>query len=250
MPANAYMRRQYAIASKIQPAERALIKFYELSWMLGHRIPSVEEVTAELRKKMPSIRQTSVNYYLMRAPVRKALTELGIPFEQHTRETLTDQQQAAVLTVMNMMDTRSIAEKLDSIGVLPATYYAWLNDPMFKNFVDELTEQNKINIRPTAVTEFTKKINQGDWQAIRYWLEVTGEFTNQDVPRSEQLLRMLIEIIQKHVKDPEVIMAIAQDIKLASANRTLEVVTQQPALESYSVADDVQLEDAKKKLGI
>lgn len=245
-------RQQYkAIKESLIPAEKALIKFYELNWVLKHTVPTVEEVTEHLRKDgRPNLRQTSVNYYLTRAPVIKALEVRGIPFRQHTREELTDQQMAAALTVMNMMDTRSIPEKLDSIGILPATYYSWLNDPLFRNFVNGLADQNKLNIRPTAVAEFTKKISEGDWNAIKYWMDVTGEFANDEanMPKAADLMRMLIEIIQKHVKDANVIMAIAEDIKLATANRALQTISQ-PALESQPVIYDPELEDAKKKLG-
>lgn len=251
MAYNAYQKRKYAMAQQLQPAEKALINLYELHWMLGHRVPSVEEVTAELRKKMPKIRQTSVNYYLMRPPVIKALDQRGIPWRQHSQEELTGQQQAAALTVMNMMDTRSIPEKLDSIGVLPATYYAWLNDPVFKNFVDALTEQNKLNIRPTAVTEFTKKINQGDWQAIKYWLDATGEFNNSEAPRSEVLIGMIIEIIQKHVKDPELLLAIANEMMSVMSNKTYDTShILEGEVTDLPVAEDVDLDFARKQLGV
>lgn len=242
-------QQYWGIKNSLQPAEKALIAYYELEWHLRHYIPTVEEVTAHLRKERKNLRQTSVNYYLTRSVVIKALEKRGIPWRQHSQDELTPQQQAAALAVMNFADERSIPHKLDQLGILPATYYAWLNDSVFKNFLDSLADQNKINIRPAAVTEFAKKINSGDWNAIKFYLEVTGEFNNNTAPKSEVLLRMLIEIIQKHVKDPATIMAIAQDIKLASANRTLEVASQ-PAIESYAIPDDdPELEDAKKQLG-
>lgn len=239
-----YQKKYHAIKNALTSAEKDLIKYYEMQWALRSRVPSVEEVTAYLRNKRPNLRQTSVNYYLTRYPVRKALKERGIPFEQHTRDELTDQQQNAALTVMNMMDTRPVAEKLDALGILPATYYAWLNDPVFKNFLLAQAEQNKINVRPAAITEFTKKIHQGEWNAIKFWLETTGEFNNSDTPQSEILIRMIVEIVQKHVKDPATIMAIAQDIKLASANRTLEV-----AAITSTATEDPELEEAKKMIG-
>lgn len=241
-------RKYHAIQNALKPAEKELIKFYELNWMLKHYVPTVEEVTAELRKKRPNIRQTSVNYYLARQPVIQALKKRGIPFRQHTREELTDQQQSVAITVMNFADQRSIEDKLDQLGVLPATYYAWLNDPVFNNFVNTLADQNKINIRPAAVAEFSKKVQSGDWSAVRYYLDVTGEFANNDIPNSEILLRMMVEIIQKHVKDPETIMAIAEDLKRATANRTLETVVR-PAITSEVIEYDEELEAAKKQLG-
>lgn len=243
-------KQQYwAIKAALTSAEKELINFYELQWFLRQTVPTVDEVYQHLRKKFPSIRQTSVNYYLNRQPVRNALTKRGIPFEQHTQDDLTQAQVATAIVMMNFADTRTNTEKLDQLGINASQYAAWLRDPQFKNLIDNLADQNLTNIRPTAIGEFTKKINQGDWNAIKYWLDTTGEMTSSDQPQSEQLLRMIVEIIQKHVKDPETIVAIAQDIKLAAANRTLEVVTQHPAIEAEYKENDPELELAKRKLG-
>lgn len=243
-------RAQYfAIKAALTPAEKELINFYELQWHLRHNVPTIEEVTEYVRRKYPSTKQTSINYYLQRVPVKKALKDRGIPYEQHTQEDLTATQVAAAVTMMNFADVRSNEDKLDQLGINSSQYYAWLNDPQFKNLIDMLADQNLRNIKPTAIGEFTKLINKGDWNAIKYYLDVTGTIQPSEAPQSEVLLRMLIEIIQKHVKDPDIIMAIAQDIKLASANRTLEVVATPPQI-TGSIVEDVELEDAKKKLGI
>lgn len=238
-------RKQYfAIKAALTKKEKELINFYELQWHLRHNVPTIEEVAKHL-----SLSQVTVNYYLQRNPVIKALDSRGIPWRQHTQEELTATQVAAAVTVMNFADTRSNDEKLDQLGITSSQYFAWLNDPQFKNLIDNLSDQNLRNIKPTAVTEFTKLINKGDWQAIKYYLEVTGTVQSTEAPQSEVLLRMIVEIIQKHVKDPAIIVAIAQDIKLAAANRTLEVVTT-PREITGSVIDDVELADAKKQLGI
>lgn len=228
----------------LSKSEQELINFYELQWMLRHHVPTIEESATYLKLK-----QTEVNYFLTRTAVVKALEKRGIPWRQHSQDDLTATQVAAAVTIMNFADTRSNDAKLDQLGILPATYYAWLNDPQFKNLVDNLADQNLRNIRPTAIGEFTKLINKGDWQAVKYYLDVTGALQSDDAPQSEVLLKMIVEIIQKHVKDPETIIAIAQDIKLASANRTLEVVTTPPQI-TGSIVEDVELADAKKKLGI
>lgn len=245
----------YAIKAGLSYTEKELINFYELQWHLRHRVPTVEEVVQYINEKHKKegkdskVSHTSVNYYLQRRAVVKALEQRGIPFRQHTQEDLTPTQVAAAVTVMNMMDTRDINEKLDQLGIAPATYYAWLNDPTFKNLVSNLSDQNLANIRPSAIAEFTKKVNQGDWNAIKYWLDATGELTNTNAPQSETLLKMIVEIIQDEVKDPDTIIRIANRIKMASANRTLEVVTTRPAI-TGEVVEDVELEQAKKKLGI
>lgn len=238
-------RTYFAIKATLTPEEKKLINFYELQWALRQRVPTIEEVATHLGQK----KHTAVNYYLQRAPVIKALDQRGIPFRQHTQEDLTPTQVAVAITMSNFADTRSNEAKLDMMGVNPSQYYAWLNDPQFKHLVNSLADQNLENIKPTAIGELTKKINAGDWNAVKYYLDVTGAVQNNDAPQSEALLRMIIEIIQKHVKDPETIVAIAQDIKLAAANRTLEVVTSHPQI-TGSVVEDVELEAAKKQLGI
>ena len=242
-------RKQYwAIRETLSSAEKDLIAYYELQWMLRHHVPTIEEVTQHLKKAHPTTNAMSVNYYLQRRGVIKGLDNRGIPWRQHSQSELTQTQVATAIVVMNFADDRTIPQKLEQLGILPATYYAWLNDPQFKNLVDNLSDQNLTNIRPAAIAEFTRKINGGDWNAIKFWLETTGELSNNDAPQSEQMLKFIIEIIQEEIKDPEVIVRIAQRIKAASQNRTLEIT---PPLElTGELVEDQELIEAKKKLGV
>lgn len=252
-------RQAYAIKhNSLQPTEYIIINFYELSYFGSQKIPTTTEVIEYVNRKFEKegkkhrLTYSALNYYMQRAVFIRALEKRGIPFRQHTQEELTPQQQAAALTVMNFADQRTNKEKLDQLGINEAQYYAWLNDPAFKALCAELEQNNKQNIRPIAVTEFAKKIHGGDWQAIKYYLEITGAAQDNETPQTEQLLRTLIEVIQKHVKDPAVISAIAQDIKLAAQNRTLTVVNAPHEILDGSVVseNDVELEYAKKQLGI
>lgn len=249
-------RGQYfAIKAALTTTEKELISFYELQWFLRHNVPTVEEVVKYLNQKHEKegkhsrVKQISVNYYLQRGPVIRALDARGIPFRQHSQTELTAEQRAAAVTISNFADTRTIADKLEQLGILPATYYAWLKDPQFSSLVQSLANENLEHIDPVAKIEFSKKVQQGDWNAIKYYLDATGAVGSNDVPQSEQLLKAIVEIIQKHVKDADTILAIAQDIKLASANRTLEFVTERPAI-TGEIVDEEALELAKKQLGI
>lgn len=236
-------RQYYAIKNSLSAAEKKLINFFELQWMLRHSVPTNEELAQHLE-----IPYTSVNYYLNRKPVIAALEKRGIPWKQHTREDLTPTQVAAAVTMMNFADVRPNDVKLNQLGINPAQYYAWLNDPQFKDLIDTLSDQNLKNIRPTAIGEFTKLINKGDWQAVKYYLDITGAINNQ-APQTEQMLMMFVEVIQKYVKDPKIMAAIAQDLKQVTSNRTLEV-TSHPVEIPGELVHDPELEDAKKKLGV
>lgn len=246
-------QKYWAIKHALTPAQKDLIKFYELQWMLRNRVPTVDEVVTYLRKKRPSLRETSVKYYLLQPQVKKALKSRGIPFEQHTQEELTGQQQAAAFIVMNPLDDRPINEKLDSIGVLPATYHAWLNDPNFRDLVQTVADRNLSNVDPVAKTEFAKKIQQGEAWALKFYLENTGTLKNSELPASEIIIMKLIEILQKHVQDPAVLGAIANEMVAAFSNRTISsgppvAETLTGAFEVNSV--DEELEFAKKQLGV
>lgn len=248
-------KQYFAIKQALTRTEKELINFYELQWYLRRHVPSVEEVVKHLNKqfekdgKPGNVKVTSVNYYLQRKLVMKALDERGIPWREHSRDELTPEQHAAAITVCNFADERTISQKLDQLGILPTTYYAWLKDPQFSNLVQSLANENLQHIDPVAKTEFAKKVQQGDWNAIKYYLDATGAANSNDAPQSEVLIMMIVEIIQKHVKDPSVMIAIATDIKRAWNNRSLEIVTEKPALMGEVVTDE-ELEAAKKKLGI
>lgn len=239
----------YAVKNALTKKEKDLINFYEQEWFLRTRIPTVEEVAKELK-----LSQVTINYYLQRRPVIKALEQRGINFRQHTQEELTATQVAAAIVVCNPVDDRSMFDKLDQLGINVNQYNAWLRDPQFKNLVANLADQNLANIRPAAITELTKKINQGDWQAIRYYLDATGEFVNNDAPQSEQLIKMMIEVIQRHVKNPVIMAAIAQDFKAVSQNRTLEVIDstaeEVPQLTQEPAVNDPELEKARRMLEV
>ena len=235
-------RQYYAIKNILTKKEKELIDFYELQWFLRHNVPTIDEVAKQIDQT-----QVSVNYYLTRPKVKEALNKRGIPWQQHSQSELTSQQIATAIVMMNFVDKRSNNEKLDQLGISESQYYAWLNDPQFKNLINTLKDQNLTNIDATAITELTKKVHNGDWPAVKFYLETTGAMQSTDQPQSEQQLKMIVEIIQRHVKDPEVMMAIASDLLAVSGNRSLEVIPHNE-ITSY-VVDDPELINAKKQLG-
>ncbi len=232
-------RKYWAQKNALTQEEKDFIEYYNLQWVMRHRVPSIEEVA-----QFCKIPQTTANFYLSKNNIQKALQNRGIPWQQHSREMLTHQQIACAIVMMNFADTRSNATKLDQLGVNPTQYQAWLQDPNFKNLITNLSEQNLSNIKETAVGELTKKIYAGDWQAVRFYLETTGTIERNDAPQSEQIMRFLLEIIQEEVKDPATMIRIANRIKLATQNRTLEIPETVDG--TYTVDE---LEDAKKRIG-
>lgn len=197
--------------------------------------PTVEQAALAL-----SYDQTAIRYYLSCKVVQEALSNRGLPWNSvgsRTGRSLTHEQLATALTVMNFTDDRSINEKLEELGVLPQQYYAWLEDPVFKEFLDKRSNKNLVNARPEAITNLVNLISRKDFRAIQYYLEVTGEFSNRnEVMNVKAVIQKLIETVQKHVKDPEILGAIAKDMLNATPSLAQGV---QVALDSH--ASETQL---------
>lgn len=184
--------------------------------------PTAEQAAVALNYSI-----TDIQFFLRNKLVQEALDRRGLPWKTsgHTNSAeLTPTQVAVAIAVTNFADPRPPDQKLDDLGILPDQYRAWLNDPTFHAFVNQLADRNLDNVRPDAITEFTKLVRQGDLAAIKYYFEITGQFKQQSVTNIQALIQKLIEAVQRHVKDPQILAAIAQEI-LATAPTIAENVT-------------------------
>ncbi|MGH7791732.1 MAG: phBC6A51 family helix-turn-helix protein, partial [Thermodesulfobacteriota bacterium] len=145
--------------------------------------------------------------------VQQRMERRGLPWKViGSSADLNSIQLAAAVTVSNFADEREISRKLDQLGVTSAQYYAWLQQPEFQDFVRKLANQNIENVHHEAVLSFNKLIREGDFQAIRYYFELTGVSQTGDVQNLKHMIQLIIESVQKHVKDPTVLAAISADL--------------------------------------
>lgn len=171
--------------------------------------PTPEQAAIALRYSV-----TEINLFLQNLNVQDALERRGLPWRSAGAQSglLTPTQLAAANLIMNFADERPIAQKLDSIGVQPAQFYAWQQDDKFRAYLSKLADNNLEFVRPEAIAEFTKLVRQGDFRALQYYFEVTGEFKGQATQNVQAMLQMVIEAVQRHVKEPTVLAAIASDL--------------------------------------
>lgn len=125
---------------------------------------------------------------------------------------LTDKQVAAVSLVTNFSDTRPTAAKLAAIGVTPEEYNGWLSNPAFKNELTVRADDILDNVYPEAQAALAKKVKTGDIQALKFYYEITGRAQSPETVNMKLTMVRLIEAVQKHVKDPKVLEAIANEI--------------------------------------
>lgn len=199
------------VKRKLLPKERNFIDYCEkLFFSNQNKFPSVKEASVYL-----GYSETEIQYFLENQTVIDALEGRGIAWK-HGKKDLTPTQVAAAILVMNFADPRPMEQKLKEIGVTGQQYMGWLQSANFREYISSLASRNLDNIRPTVIANFTRAIERGDWRAIKFYLEVTGEFATQSNTLSVEVVKALVqkmvEIIQTHVTDTSVLNAISKDM--------------------------------------
>jgi hypothetical protein len=199
-----------SLKAKLTIRDMNFVEFTRQFYMTHHSgLPTIDEAAQAL-----GYPTTELNYMLLNKNVQEAFEIRGIPWQHFNgnRNGLTSTQVAAATVIMNFSDVRPTAEKLDQLGLTPAQWQAWLQNPEFKAYVNNLASDNINNVRPEAVTQYTQHISKGNLKAIQHYFEVTGEFGDQTSVNIQALLQMVVESIQKHVKDPLILASISADL--------------------------------------
>jgi hypothetical protein len=126
---------------------------------------------------------------------------------------LTAEQVAAVNLVLDYSDKRPLATKLRGIGVTTTQYHNWKKNPHFANYMNERSEGLLGAHAPETDAALLGQVTRGNMRAIEYVNAMTGRYD----PRAQSevnvgaIMVRLVEVIQRHIKDPEIIRAIAAE---------------------------------------
>lgn len=200
----------------IEYAEEAYFK------LTPGKFPTPEEAARDLHYQIPEIQTILLN-----KNVQKMLDRRGLPWHAAGSRSgeLTSVQIATAITLSNFSDPRSQSEKLHELGVTSVQFNAWLEDPIFNEFMQRRADAVIRNIRPTAATELGKLVEAGDFGAVKYYLDSTNEFAQatSNSPEITRLMQVVIEILVRHIKDPELLNRIGADL-LSETQRTNKVI--------------------------
>lgn len=166
---------------------------------------------------------------------KSALESRGIERRSH----LTPTQVACISVVTNFADTRPQDIKLEQLGITPEVFQGWLSNPTFKRELaaraDEILEVSA----PDVLAVLASKARAGNMTAIRTYLEVTGRNQpKQEEMDAKRLVVAIVEAMQTHIKDPEILTAIHREI-LGSAPQVAQLpvanVVQEEVVEDESI---------------
>lgn len=196
----------------LSEAQVSAIAFIEQCWFTKHSLPTNERIS-----KVADVNVSTVMKWWQDEGFRKALLMRGIDLRsEEDSEVLTIQQVAIVDMMLNFHDKRTNREKLEAAGVSSQQYHAWLKQPAFQAYVRKLGEKIFGAVDHEAYMSLIKQFQTGDTSALKLFFEMRGLYTpkqQQTIFNVDLVVVRLLEVIQKHVRDPELLEAIATDFE-------------------------------------
>jgi hypothetical protein len=144
---------------------------------------------------------------------------------------LTEQQIQVANVMLDMLDKRSRLKKLTELGVSTATYNSWMRDPLYRKYCLDRAEELLASAQPIAHSSLIDRVSSGDLGAVKYFNSMTGRYRERGVAPIEVTMQQtnnygtdmmlgIVEIIQRHVKDPETLSAIGDEILALNRGET------------------------------
>ena len=196
---------------------------------------------------------------------REALEERGIIFRKEINDfkkyTLSPEQLLVANAILDYTDTRSQKKKLQDCEVSTQQFQQWMRDPVFVDYLNERSAHIIDNSAFEINNALMDEARRGNIKAIEYVNEMTGRYIpihkrvghNQSGVDVHGLIMKIIEIIQVRVTDPEVQLAISEDVSrlIAAQNTASALLGSNDGSEQLTKqAKQVTAKDAPVELGI
>lgn len=194
----------------------------EDQWMRKEKFPAVNWLATKT-----GIDQVKVVECLSNPLLQQSLEARGIPMFSDLEETLKPQQIAIINLLLNPADRRSQTAKLQALGINPSTFYGWKRQKVFQEALRTQGERLFGDTQAEVHLALTKQAIAGDMNAIKYYNEMSGRYNPRQTDEKlnvQMVILRLYETIQKHIQDPDVLTAIANDFsEVFASNKPKEL---------------------------
>lgn len=184
-----------------------ILPFVENYWTSRKRYPTTDDFIKEF-----GISREEVIFINTQQMWLKCLDRRGIRRPNIDEDFLSPKQMAAIALITNYHDNRHKDLKLASIGCSHEEYNGWMNDPAFKSALSARSDDVLNHVGVDANIALAQLIQAKDFRATKFYFEITGKASSPEAINVKQSLQILIEAVQKHVRDPEVLQAIAAEV--------------------------------------
>jgi len=197
----------------LSASEWRLITFIEQNYLLGS-LKTYDECANYLGLSVPEVTRL-----IHSENVKAALAKRGVAEYENAEQGLTAEQLACANVMLDFSDRRSQRTKLAELNIKPATYQGWLKQPHFQAYLRDRAEAMLGDNMHEAHSALLGNVQRGDLGSIKLYYELQGRWSSKSLGdlNVDYILTRVLESIQKHVKDPEAILAIAADIQAITA---------------------------------
>jgi|SRR5580765_1124706 hypothetical protein len=132
---------------------------------------------------------------------------------------LDERQRLTIAAITDYTSRLTLDGKLKRIGVSAWEYSAWMNYPPFRNKIKELADKSLKHSESLADVALASGAVNGKLDFIKYADLRSGRFdpSARSALDVEYVIRSVMEIIMKHVRDPELLRAIGGDLSILAA---------------------------------
>jgi len=145
--------------------------------------------------------------------VLKSFKARGIVYPAAADKFTSEQMHAAAI-MLDTYDRRSDEKKLRDMGITTRQWSAWLLDDDFAAYLTDRAEKMLSNSMFEAHKGLRKGVRNGNVASVKTMYEITGRFRPDQEQQIDvrRVLHTFIEVIQKYVKDPVTMHAIAMEL--------------------------------------
>ena len=189
-----------------------LANFYCTYWAGHGRLPEIVSVARTLGAN-PIQLQGLLNDKDWRTTVVKR----GVPLS--ARFIMSDEQFKCLAIITDPTRKGGLAARLKLAGVSYACHNNWMNQPEYRKAYMALAEAIIENSLADVNTGLADAATRGDISAIKFFYELTGRYNPKEQTQIDTMsvLMKVVEIISKHVTDPDTLTAIAGEMSLLTA---------------------------------
>jgi len=161
----------------------------------------------------PSV--TAIQQYQSTPEYRSGMAERGVEVDSHVSE-LTQEQLACISVITDYTDRRGITSKLKALGINSSKYRGWLKQKPFNDAIRAIAGRGLDEAIPLAEVAIAEKAANGDLNAIKFLMEVTGRYNpaQQQAIDAQELIAIMVDVAQEVMsKNPEMLNAFITGVK-------------------------------------
>lgn len=186
-----FIERYHSVAG-VLPPDDAIIEYLKIT--KGHQ--NINSVSMIILRE---------NEFFIRS-----MNSRGIPLS----DTLTSRQMAAASIMLNLVDRRSDEKKLRDLGISTEEWATWMQNNNFASYMRDRSEALVANSLHEAHMGLMRGVRQGSTSAISLYYKLSGRYDpdQENQVNVRMLIGRILEAIQKHVQDPEVLNRLAVEM--------------------------------------